>query len=299
MYYVVYGLLYLLSLLPLRVLHLFSDMAYFVVYHVMGYRKKVVMQNLAIAFPQKTEGERVAIAKKFYRNFTDNFIETIKFLSASPAWINRHFKADYSAFETVYRQGRKCQIHTGHNFNWELANLALGMNIPFTLLVVYMPIENKAFNKLFLKLRSRTGSRLLPANDMRRAIISWRDTQYALGLVADQNPGDPRKGFWIPFFGKPAPFATGPENGARIANIPVIFGHFKKQRRGYYEGTFFLAEENPASLPKGELTQRYIKYLEGVVAESPEMWLWSHRRWKHEWQPEYGQKGKGAQPVTD
>jgi Kdo2-lipid IVA lauroyltransferase/acyltransferase len=91
----------------------------------------------------------------------------------------------------------------------------------------------------------------------------------------------------VPFFGKPAPFVRGPESGARLGNIPVVFGHFTKKKRGYYQGHYFLAEENPRQLPDGELTRKYIRYLEEVVREHPEMWLWSHRRWKHEWHPDY------------
>lgn len=289
MYYVLYGFLYLLSLLPLRVLYLLSDFAYLIVYRVMGYRKKVVLQNLEIAFPEKTDAERRRIARQFYRNFTDTFIETIKFLSASPAFLNRHFVADYTVFHELYAQGRKCQIHMGHNFNWEMGNLATAYNIPHTLLGVYQPIQNKAIDRLFMKMRSRTGTVLLPANDMRRAIINQRHKQYALGLIADQNPGNPSRGtYWVNFFGRPTPFVSGPENGARIGNLPVVFGYYTKIRRGYYQGHYHLAESDPQSLPKGELTRRYISFLEETIRRDPEMWLWSHRRWKHQWKPEYG-----------
>ena len=136
MYYVVFGLLYLFSLLPLRVLYLFSDLAYFILYHVIGYRKKVVLQNLSIAFPNKTEEERVMIAKQFYRNLCDTFIESIKFISASKAFIMRRFSGDYSAVDNLYGTGRSEQIHLGHNFNWELANFAVPLSIRFKTLVV-------------------------------------------------------------------------------------------------------------------------------------------------------------------
>lgn len=245
-------------------------------------------QNLLIAFPQKEEGERKKIAKKFYKNFCDTFIETIKLISANKNFINKHFSADYTVFQKIFAAGKKCQIHTGHNFNWEIANLAVGANIPFTFLGVYMPIGSKAFDRLFRKFRTRTGTILLPANDMRNAIIPYRNSQYALGLIADQSAGNPSKAFWVPFFNRPAPFVKGPESGARLGNIPVVFGHFTKKKRGYYKGYFFLAEDNPASLVQGELTKRYIKYLEEVITANPDMWLWSHRRWKHQWKPEYG-----------
>jgi KDO2-lipid IV(A) lauroyltransferase len=287
MYYIIYGALYILSLLPLRVLYLLSSFAYFIIYHVASYRKRVVMQNLQLAFPEKTDEERTLIAKKFYKNFCDTFIETIKLVSAGKNFIEKHFTADYAVFEKLYAAGKKCQIHTGHNFNWEIANLSMAANIPFDFLGVYMPIENKAVDRLFKKFRTKTGTILLPATDMRTAILPWRNKQYALGLIADQSAGNLHKAYWVPFFGKPAPFVRGPESGARLGNIPVVFGHFTKKKRGYYQGHYFLAEENPRQLPDGELTRKYIRYLEEVVREHPEMWLWSHRRWKHEWHPDY------------
>lgn len=288
MYYVVYSLLYLLSLLPLWVLHRLSDLAYVIIYYGMGYRKKVVMDNLATAFPHKTASERTAIARRFYRNFTDTFIESIKLLSAGNRFLDRHFKADMSIFQRLYAEGKKCQIHLGHNFNWEMGNLAITRSIPHKLLGVYAPIGSPVFDRIFRKLRSRLGSVLLPANDMKNAMMPWRNELYALGLIADQNPRDPAKAFWVSFFGKPAPFVTGPENGARLANIPVVFCYITKEKRGHYQGHFILAEEHPAALPKGALTLKYIRFLEKVIAQSPDMWLWSHRRWKHQWRPELG-----------
>ena len=288
MYYVVCGFLYLLSLLPLWVLFVFSDLAYVVLFYLAGYRKKVVFSNLALAFPHKTEAERRQIAKRFYRNFTDNFIETIKLLSADVDYINKHFSANYSAFEQVYQQGKKCQVHLGHNFNWELANVAVAANIPQKLLSLYMPIENKIFDRLFLKLRSVTGVVMLPATGIRSAILPWRNTQYALGLVADQSPAVPHNGYWVDFFGQPTLFLKAPENGARVANLPVIFSFFTKKKRGYYEGFFELAEESPALLARGELTKRYAQYLERHIRLYPDSWLWSHRRWKWQWKEEYG-----------
>ena len=289
MYYVVYGLLYLLSLLPLRILFLFSDLTYLVLYYGIGYRKKVVFYNLSLAFPGKTEQERTAIAKSFYRNFTDNFIETIKLISADITFINKHFSADYGIFHEMHAAGKKSQVHTGHNFNWELASLAVGANISQKLLTVYMPIKNTIFERLFLRIRTKTGAALLPATKIRSSILPWRNTKYVLGLVSDQSPAVPHAGYWVPFFSRPTPFLKAPENGARVANLPVIFCYVTKVKRGYYKGIFEMGEENPASLPKGELTKRYAAYLEQFITQHPDMYLWSHRRWKWEWQQEFGE----------
>jgi len=247
------------------------------------------MNNLAIAFPNKSERDRIIIAKKFYRNFTDNFIETLKLLSCSDKFIDKHFTGDFSIFNNLYDKGKKIQVHLGHNFNWELANVAVPMHIKHDFLAIYMPIENKVFEKLFKKLRTRTGSNMLPATDIRNAIIPWRSKLYILALVADQSPAVPHNAFWVNFFGRPTPFVRGPESGAKNEDMAVVFANITKGKRGYYKFNSVLADENPSILPKGELTRKYVEYLERVISEEPEMWLWSHKRWKFDWKPEYGE----------
>ncbi len=288
MYYLVYGFLYLLSLLPLRVLYLLSDFSHWLIYHVIGYRKEVVLNNLSIAFPEKTAAEKEKIARRFYRNFTDNFIETIKFISASDNWFRKHFIADPTLFEQLYKQDYKCQVHLGHNFNWELGNLGMPLRFPYQLLTVYMPIKNKVMDRLFMKIRSKTGAQLLSATNMSHDLIPYRNQKYVLALVADQNPGHPRAAYWVNFFGRPTPFLKGPEKAAKNAKAAVIFCHFTKKKRGYYQAHFSPAITEPHNLPEAALTRQYVAYLENVIRANPEMWLWSHRRWKLEWKPEYG-----------
>jgi KDO2-lipid IV(A) lauroyltransferase len=288
MYYIVYGIFYLISLLPLRILFLFSDLAFFLIYYVFGYRKKIVMENLARAFPQKTEGERKKIAKKFYRNFTDNFIEFIKLISAGNRFLERHFTGDYSLPNRVYDEGRKCELLLAHNFNWEMACVASVQRMKHLFIVVYQPITNKVIDRIFMKIRTRTGAVLLPASSMRNAIIPYRNELYTLVLVADQNASNPKQAYWFNFFGKPTPFVKGPESGARRGNVPAIFSKFTKIKRGYYKIEFEMGCENPGTLKEGELTKMYIDYLVKFMNEYPEMWLWSHRRWKWDWKEEYG-----------
>jgi KDO2-lipid IV(A) lauroyltransferase len=288
MYFIVFGLLYLLSLLPLRVLYLFSDFAYILIYYVIGYRKKIVMQNLTLAFPDKTETDRKEIARKFYRSFTDNFIETIKLISASNSFIKKHFHGDYSVVNELYKKGKKCHVHLGHNFNWEMANLSLPLYSPYTMLTVYMPITSKVMNRLLMYIRIRTGANLLPAIYMRNAMVPYRNKVYLMALVADQNPGVPKRAHWFHFFGKPTPFQIGPEKAAKGSDAAVVFCRIIKRKRGYYEPHFKLVTEDPKSYPETVLTQQYVAYLEDVIRDQPETWLWSHRRWKWEWKPEYG-----------
>jgi Kdo2-lipid IVA lauroyltransferase/acyltransferase len=271
----------------MRVLYLLSDISYFLLYYVIGYRKNIVMDNLAIAFPNRSEKERIAIAREFYLNFADNFIEAIKLVSASKSFLTSHFKVDNpELIQHYFDQGRKCQLHLGHNFNWEMANMVMPYYTGYHFLVVYMPIENRILDRIFRKIRSRTGTGLLSAMNLSRSILSFRKTQYMLTLVADQAPAKLSSSYWSYFFGRATPFMQTPEKGARIADIPVLFGRIYKTKRGYYRAGLAEGSGNPASLPEGELTRRYIHFLEETIGQYPSLWLWTHRRWKHDWKPE-------------
>jgi KDO2-lipid IV(A) lauroyltransferase len=265
-----------------------SDVLALLLYYVIGYRRKVTRTNLRLSFPEKTEKEIARIEKKFYRNFVDSFIETIKLLSASHAYIKQHFVIDNpEVLDNFYDQGRKCQLHLGHTFNWEVANVAMPLISRYPFIVAYMPVENKIFDRLFLHLRGRTGSILLPSTRMQRAIIPYRNTQYLLTLVADQAPANSEQSYWLNFFGRPTSFLRGPERGARIADIPAVFVKFYKSRRGHYRAFLTTLSDHPAGLPEGELTRRYCRMLEDAIREHPDLWLWSHRRWKAVWKEEF------------
>lgn len=291
MYYLLYGFLYLLSLLPMRLLYVLSDGVYGLLYYVFGYRRKVVMQNLLIAFPEKTEAERKKIAKKFYHNFLDTFVEIIKLLSASESFLRKRIKGNWDMVnEVAQRNGKPAQVHLGHTFNWEWANYMAAKDLLYKFLVVYMPIKSEAVDKLFLRMRSRGGTGLIPASPVRAYIgglAKFKKEQYLLALAADQSPADPSKAYWLNFFGRPTAFVTGPEKGARLTNLPVFFCNIKKPRRGHYYAEFTFITEDPAATKEGELTIRFARYLEDVIRQQPDMWLWSHRRWKKEWKEEY------------
>ena len=284
MYYLVYGLMYAMSLLPMWLLYRFSDGLALLLYGVIRYRRSVVLSNLRIAFPEKTEAGRLRIARKFYRNFTDNFIETLKLLSASRSFLEQRLVLDNpELLDYYYDQGRKIQLHLGHLFNWEIANVAIPLRTRYTFLVAYMPVENKVFERLFLHLRSRTGSVPLPATRMQRAILPYRNMLYMLALVADQSPGGPENSYWLNFFGRPTPFIRGAERGARIGDIPAVFVRIYQRSRGHYRVHLTTLAEHPGELPEGELTRRYRTMLEAAIRLQPESWLWSHKRWKYSW----------------
>lgn len=284
MYYIVYSFLYLCSLLPLRVLYGISDFFYALVYYVIGYRKKVVLQNLALAFPEKTERERIRIAKNFYHKFIDSLIETVKLISASDRFFEKRFVGNYEVINQFYEQGRSVQVHMGHNFNWEWGNVQSVREIKLPFLGVYMPIANQALDRVFKKIRSRSGAILLKATHMTRDFLPYRGTQYCLGLVADQSPGRLDKAKWFTFFNRKTAFTVGPAKGAIANQTAVVFAFIERPKRGYYTIRFTLADEAPQAGSENQLTQKFVHYLEKVIRQNPDMWLWSHRRWKHEWQ---------------
>lgn len=297
MYYIIYGLLYLFSKLPWFVLYGISDLLAFLTYYVFGYRKKVVLGNLAIAFPEKTASERKQIAKQFYRNFSDTLAETIKMITASDEELSKRFKPKEEMLEKMrafVHEGRNVQIHAMHNFNWEIVNLGVSKTIGIPFLGVYMPISNMHLEKIFRKMRSRYGTILVPATAFKKNFLKFEKENikdnYSIALVADQNPGSPQHAWWVNFFNKPAPFVTGPEKAARLRSLPVVFANFYKIKRGLYTFDVEVFTDNAASTKEGELTLAYVKYVERCIRERPDNYLWSHRRWKHAYKPEYAPK---------
>lgn len=288
MYYVVFGFLWLVSLLPLWALYRIADGIYFLVYYVFRYRKDIVMHNLDQAFPGKTAQEKKAIAKQFYHNLIDTFIETIKMISASPRMLDRRMLGNWEVINQFRDSGRSVQLHLGHNFNWEWGNIAASKNLAMTFLAVYMPITNPNFERLFLYLRARCGTRLIRATHMREDFLPYRNQQYILVLAADQNPGVPAKATWFNFLGRPAPFVPGPAKNAITNNTAVVFAYIRKIKRGYYNIVFSLAHEAAGQLEEKKLTEEFVRYLEKNIRQYPDQWLWSHRRWKHAWKEEYG-----------
>jgi KDO2-lipid IV(A) lauroyltransferase len=287
MYYIVFGILYLVSLLPFFILYGIADFFFIVIYLIIGYRKKVVMQNLRSSFPGKTEKELKSIARKFYRNFIDNWIETIKLLSISKKSLNKRASGNFEIFNQLHRTGKSVQVNLGHFFNWEIMTLHTAINQPYTFLTVYLPQSSMIMTKLFLHLRSRWGNPQLPATDMARAILPWRRKQHLLALGADQNPPYPESSYWLYFLHQPTAFLKGPEKFARIQNIPVVMMTTTRKKRGHYHFDYFLLADDLKNLPDGELIRRYVKHVEENIRLQPDLYLWSHRRWKHPWKPEY------------
>ncbi len=264
-----------------------SDAIYFLIYYVFGYRKKVVIANLLIAFPEKSEHERTKIAKEFYGLFIDTFIETIKLISISKNQFLKRFEFDDSLLKELQKTNQHIQLHTGHFFNYEFINLGFAVyKGDYTWLGVYSALSNKAFNKIIVDMRSKFGTTLISTKDFKNSFHKFTSHPYLLGLAADQSTSNPMNAYWIDFFGKKTAFIKGPEKGAKTMNTAVVMVYIYPKKRGYYKMESSLLTTTPNSLPHGFITKSLANLLEEKIKEHPANYLWSHRRWKHEYDAE-------------
>lgn len=281
MYRFLYGLLYLLSLLPWALLYTIGDGLYLLLYYIIGYRRKVVKSNLQMAFPEKSADERKRIEKAFYHNFIDQFIETLKMISITEEEVRKRCTGNRELIDQLPESIPNLIIVSAHFFNWEYANLINSLDKKdYTFLGVYMPVGNKAFDQIMLNMRSKFGAVLLPATNFRRHFLKYAKHKFTLGLIADQRPGDPSNAAWIPFFNILTPFVKGPERNAKASGSAVVFLHIEKRKRGHYYFDYQLVTTDPQSKPDGALTKQLIQLTEAAIRRQPSNYLWTHKRWK-------------------
>jgi KDO2-lipid IV(A) lauroyltransferase len=278
-------LIYLLSILPLWLLHLKSYGLYFFVFYVFGYRKKVVYENLRNSFPSKSEEEINKIAKDFYLHFCDVIFETIKLLTMSQEAFRKHFQFDESAvkiFSGFESEGRSMVGVMGHCGNWEWGAIAFPTRFKTLITGVYHPLSDKNFDALMLKLRSRFGGNIIPMSRVYKEMLTLKQKNVPtlLGLIADQTP-PPEGAYWTKFLNQDTPVFNGTEKIARKFNYPVIYVPLHKVKRGYYTMGAVLITEKPAEMPEGMISELHTRELEKNILEQPHAWLWTHRRWKH------------------
>lgn len=280
---IVVGFLYLLSLLPFSVLFAFSDLISFFIQHVFKYRRKVILENLQHAFPEKKENELKKIAGKFYRHLTDIIMESVKMHSMNEQQMrNRVNFKGLEQFEKLYRHKKSFIILSMHHNNWEWTSV-LPLYVKHKAITLYNPIRgNRALDKFILHSRKKWGGIIIPVHKSARTVMEFNRSGQPtfLGLVADQTPPATSK-FWTIFLNREAPFFSGPEKIAKRTNQPVFFHRIRKTGRGKYEMSFTLLCENPKEIDSKEILLRYVRKMEEVIKEEPEFYLWSHRRWKH------------------
>jgi len=284
LFYLLYALLYACSLLPMWVHYLLSDGIYLLVYRLVGYRKKLVRENLALCFPEKSEAERRQIEREFYQWFCDYLVESVKLFSISRKELKRRmvFKGTEIVDEIV-DSGQSCAVFLGHYCNWEwITSLPLWVTPKAQCGQIYHVLENPEADWLFLKLRQRQGAVCIPmAETLRRlAVYRQQNQPVVIGYISDQTPFWNNIHHWINFLNRDTPVLTGTERLARSAGHAVLYIDVTRPKRGYYVAEFKLIERNPKQTKDYELTDAYFKLLETTIRRAPQYWLWTHNRWK-------------------
>lgn len=274
--------------MPWWVIYLHADLLYLVAYYVIGYRKKVVRQNLAECFPDKSAKERKVIEKEFYHHFTDYVAETLKLLHISDDDMRRRMVFHNAGIiEDAFNNGQSIVLYAAHYGNWEwVTSVTLWFNSAAHRDAVqgqvYQPLENEWFDSFFLRLRQRFNTVCISQRVILREMISReREGRHlGIGFIADQHPLSNDEGHVLDFLHHPTAFITGPEAIGRKLHCRAAFFDVRKLSRGHYECTLVPLSDDIAAEPYGSVTTRYARLLERRIEAEPAYWLWTHKRWK-------------------
>lgn len=284
LYYIVRFVWYVFSLLPFWVHYLFSDFIYLILYKLLGYRVRVVRKNLTESFPEKSEQELLEIERKFYHRLCDYFVELVKTMTMSEQQIRRRmvFKGT-DVVNQCAAEGQSVAVYLGHTFNWEwITSLPFSVSDKLHCGQLYHALENPVFDKLLLNQRQRWGAECIALVDILRKTIEYkRKNQLTIfGYIGDQVPHWNNIHHWCWFLNHDTPVMTGTERIAIKNRQALFFLEVTQTKRGFYEAEFKLITRHPEQLKEFEATDIYHQMLEANIRRQPELWLWSHNRWK-------------------
>lgn len=280
-YYIALPFIYGISLLPFQFLYFLSDLLYLILYKGLKYRVEVVNSNLRNSFPDKSDKEIIQIQNRFYRYFFDIVLETIKTLTVTPKSVMKRVQfEDTSLFKKFYDKHQSVIIVMGHYGNWELAGARFSQEEIHQLYVIYHPLKSKYFDQMMYHMRTRLGNKLYSRNDAFRGMVRNREEITATAFIADQTPS-PNGAYWTNFLNQDTPVFVGTAKIAKKLDYPIIYVSVNRPKRGRYVMTSEILAEHPAVLTEDEISELHTKRLEKDIQEHPDIWLWSHRRWKH------------------
>ena len=284
-YILVYPILWLVSILPFRLLYAFSDFLYLLVYKIFGYRKKVVQDNLTLVFPNKSQAEINDITKKFYHHLGDMIVEAIKSLTISESEMKEHFKfSNVDVLNDIEKMNRSIILMCAHYGSWEWIFILNKFADPNTVgYAVYKRLANPYFDRLVKRIRAKYNSHLITTKETISTLIKAKDEGKITisGFVSDQTAKPHTALYWGEFMGYTVPMHTGAEMLAKKLDMAVVFFRVKRLNRGYYETTFEVITLNPNEYKDYEITDKFFRLVEKQIAEAPEYYLWTHKRWKH------------------
>ena len=280
---VIYPILWVTSMLPFRLLYCVSDGLYFILYRLVGYRKKTVSENLKLVFPEKSEAERKRIEKKFYHHLCDMILEAIKSMNIHKDDMKKRFKfTNIEIIKDFEKRNKSISLMCAHYGSWEWIFILQAYTSHKTF-AIYKRLNNKYFDRMIRKVRARYDSYLITTKET-AAVLTENKKKGLLtinGFAADQSPKKNKAYHWSKFMGIDVPVHTGAEMLSKKLDLSVVFFSVKRVKRGFYETTFKTLTETPNNFEDYEITDQFIALVENQIYEAPEYYLWTHKRWKH------------------
>ncbi len=281
-YFIYYFIIIPISLLPFRVLYFLSDMLFFVLYYFVGYRKRVVLENLHNSFPEKSEKEINLIALLFYKHLCDIMVETIKSFTISDKSISkRMILLNPELLNKFFDDKKSIILAGGHYNNWEWIATSIDKQIKHQTIGLYLPLSNLFFDMKMRESRSKFGLILASTRKVKTVFDEYKNHLTATIFAMDQSPGHPGKSYWLKFLNQDTPTLFGAEKYAKDYNYPVLYGTIHKVKRGHYTFQFSTITEHPRDTAHGYIIETVTKLIEEEIIREPQYWLWTHRRWKH------------------
>lgn len=270
-----------LSFLPFWILYGVSDFLFFIIYHATGYRKSVVRKNLTNSFPEKSNDEISKIEKAFFRHLCDVIVESVKLFSITLPELQQRFTIrNPEILDEYYKKGQSILLVGGHYNNWEYAAISLDLQVKHQAIGIYSPMSNKFFDRKFAESRTKFGVQIVPKSEVRQSFSKNQDKLTMTIFGADQSPTYSKRVHWTTFLNQETAVHVGTELFAKIYKYPVFFLEVHKIKRGHYVSDLVLLTDRPQDFKEGEITKLHTEYLEKMIIEKPEYWLWSHKRWK-------------------
>ncbi|MDE6338974.1 MAG: lysophospholipid acyltransferase family protein [Muribaculaceae bacterium] len=290
----------LISFLPFRVLYALSDLLAWLAYDVVKYRRKVVADNLRSSFQEKSEEELRKISRRFYRFLCDYIVETVKLASMNEKTMRKRLRVEnIEEINEAVRNGQSVTLYLGHYCNWEwISSLPLHIDKCAQCAQVYHPLQNRAFDRLLFKLRTRFRANNIPMADIMQTLIRWKreGVPSVTGYIADQSPSL-NVHLFVDFLNHDTPVFTGPERISKFLGAKAVYAHISRPKRGYYVLRFIPVSENAKKEEVFATSRKYFRLLEENIKEHPQYWLWSHRRWKRTREQFYQYHGEHAEEM--
>jgi len=285
MYTVFYIFIWLLAWLPLRILYVFSDFFYLIIYYIVGYRKKIARKNIEKSFPEKSKKELRRIERRFFRYFCDLFVETFYEMHMSEKEVLRRMDlGDIDLILEQYAKGKSIMLMSAHYGNWEWAS-AFALKLPKDMQIynVYKRLNNKKFDNFMLEIRSKFKGQSVEIHNLLRTMVNLRKEGRisVFGMISDQSPWVGNINHWNTFLNQDTPVITGTEQLAKKFDYPVFYIHIHRVKRGYYKFEYIPVSLEPTLTSEFEISNKYMEILEKKIQAAPEYWLWTHNRWKH------------------